>query len=241
MLLLFLLLIRSCSNKKNQVSRSFNRHEGKEWSISPVQPQSAWKYGMTGRCRFFLNHSFFVSSCYNMQLLELRCSSPREIEEKSISPLLVKKLLPLIGALILFVDYVKVDRLNWRGKKNKLKNRGSAESWVAPVRWTRLPPPFFASSRLFDDSNEFITQPIGIHHAQTFFFRRRYCGCHWTPWTSNLSRGHRVIVSRGGAGGGRVQRPCGRNADNDQPVVMRFTWHTSINEDVFARRSRRCL
>lgn len=63
-----------------------------------------------------------------MQLLELRCSSLREIEEKSISPLLVKKLLLLIGALILFVDYVKVDRLNWRGKKNKLKNRGSAES-----------------------------------------------------------------------------------------------------------------
>lgn len=93
-----------------------------------MQPQSAWKYGMTGRCLFFLNHSFFVSSCYNMQLLELRCSSPREIEEKSISPLLVKKLLSLIGALILFVDYVKVDRLNWRGKKNKLKNRGSAES-----------------------------------------------------------------------------------------------------------------
>lgn len=91
-----------------------------------MQPQSAWKYGMTGRCRFFLNHSFFVSSCYNMQLLELRCSSPREIE-KTTSPLLVKKLL-LIGALILFVDYVKVDRLNWRGKKNKLKNRGSAES-----------------------------------------------------------------------------------------------------------------
>lgn len=175
---------------------------------------------------------------YAASRIALRCSSPREIEEKSISPLLVKKLLSLIGALILFVDYVKVDRLNWRGKKNKLKNRGSAESWVAPVRWTRLPPPFF---RLFDDSNEFITQPIGIHHAQTFFFRRRYCGCHWTPWTSNLSRGHRVIVSRGGAGGGRVQRPCGRNADNDQPVVMRFTWHTSINEDVFARRSRRCL
>lgn len=46
---------------------------------------------------------------------------------------------------------------------------------------------------------------------------------------------------REGAGGRRVQRPCGRNADNDQPVVMRFTWHTSINGDVFARRSRRCL
>lgn len=51
----------------------------------------------------------------------MRCSSPREIEEKSISPLLVKKLFLLIGALILFVDYVKVDRLNWRGKNKQIK------------------------------------------------------------------------------------------------------------------------
>lgn len=71
---------------------------------------------------------FCILLQYAASRIALRCSSPREIEEKSISPLLVKKLLLLIGALILFVDYVKVDRLNWRGKKNKLKNRGSAES-----------------------------------------------------------------------------------------------------------------
>lgn len=64
-----------------------------------------------------------------MQLLELRALLfPTRNRGEIDLPLLVKKLLSLIGALILFVDYVKVDRLNWRGKKNKLKNRGSAES-----------------------------------------------------------------------------------------------------------------
>lgn len=39
---------------------------------APSPRQSAWKYGITGRCQFFLNRSFLVSSsCYDMQLLRI--------------------------------------------------------------------------------------------------------------------------------------------------------------------------
>lgn len=59
---LFLFIVDASSSKKNQVSRPVRRAEERTTDALPPPPprQSAWKYGITGRCQFFLNRSFLV-------------------------------------------------------------------------------------------------------------------------------------------------------------------------------------
>ena len=107
-----------------------------------------------------------------------------------------------------------------RTKRLVVRENGARSLNVVPPR----PRPF----RLFDDSNEFITQPIGIHHAQTFFFR-------WYRHSAMpLNIADEQFISRSSRyrlayGVGTRSKAMWAKRRQWSPVVMRFTWHTSIN------------